>query len=187
MQYKGKVSGTLYYSDKQPQAFVDIPVEFDMVPETVDIKIKMLTSIAQMPSKAYPGDACFDIYADIKQGVEGDSVEDTITIPPHSTVKIPTGFATEIPEMFWCPIYARSGTATKRYLRPAQGTAVIDSGYRGEWFIPLHNDSDTEQVVTHGERIAQFCVQRVYYTTLTQVAELSDSVRGEGGFNSSGV
>lgn len=184
MQYKGRVSGTFYYTDKNPEVFSGIPVEFDMDPNAVDIKVKLLTSTAQMPTKAYMGDACFDIYADILNGEENGEKE--IKIPAHGTVKVHTGLATEIPEMYWCPIYARSGTATNRSLRPAQGTAVIDSGYRGEWLIPLHNDSDEEQVVTHGERIAQFCVQRVYYTTLTQVGELSESQRGKGGFNSSG-
>lgn len=102
----------------------------------------------EMPTRAHVGDACFDLRAHIPDvsfhewngGVE---VKETkgIKIRPGETVMVPTGIATEIPAGFFAPIFARSGLASKQGLRPAQGTCVIDSGYRGEWMIPLHNDS----------------------------------------------
>ena len=186
MRYKGKVTGTLYSTEQSPVNFTDIPVDFDMLEDAVDIKIKLLTSTAQIPTKANPGDACFDIYADVLQGQESDGENDKQTIPAHETVMVHTGFATEIPEWWFCPVYARSGLASKQGLRPANCTGIIDSGYRGEWLVALHNDTNEAKTIQHGDRVAQFGVQRVYYTQLTQVGELSDSQRGEGGFGSSG-
>lgn len=150
----------------------------------LNLKIKRISNAVPMPSKAHIDDACFDIYADLSNMELG--FKDCLTIQPHTTVKIPTGFATEIPNGYWGAVFARSGKATKQGLRPAQGVPVIDENYRGEWIIPLHNDSDKIQTVVHGERIAQFTLLPYPEIELTEVTELSDTDRGESGFGSSG-
>lgn len=144
----------------------------------IDVLVKRLTKTAKMPTKAHATDACFDIYADL--GI------DKIEIKPHTTKKIKTGLAMAIPEGYYAPIYARSGVATKRFLRLAQGTAIIDCDYRGEWLIPIHNDGEQVEIVENGERICQFDIQKVYPTQLIEVDELNSTDRGTGGFGSSG-
>ena len=150
----------------------------------LSINIKLLTDQAKMPEKAHADDACFDIYSDFTNLNLG--LEDVLSVPPHTTVKVPTGFATEIPHGYWCPIYARSGIATKEGLRLAQGVAVIDENYRGEWMIPIHNDTDQMRYIRHNERIAQFNLMENFNPTLNVVDSLSDTDRGVGGFGSSG-
>lgn len=167
------------------QEYVNIPFELINAEfEPIELKIKLLTNTAKMPTKVHDTDACFDIYADLLEGNENGATSKMIM--PHETVMIPTGFATAIPTGWWAPIYARSGVATKRGLRLAQGTAVIDSDYRGQWFIPLHLDFDKPQIIEHGERICQFHLQTNYPTALIQVEDLDETERGEGGFSSSG-
>ena len=158
----------------------------------LELKIKRLSKTATIPTKAHPTDACFDLYADIgyttAQYVDGlREVPDSIIIRPHETVKIHTGIATNIPHGYWGAVFARSGLATKQGLRPAQGVPVIDEPYTGEWLIPLHNDTDEDKIVHHGDRIAQFMLLPWYETTITEVDELEATDRGSGGFGSSGV
>lgn len=152
----------------------------------IDVKIKQLYDNVILPKKAHEDDACFDIYAHIPVGNINVSEGKTLIIEPHQTLFIQTGFATEIPEGYCAFIFARSGVASKRYLRPAQGVPVIDAGYRGEWLIPLHNDSNIRQYIMDCERIAQFMIVPVLQTNLIPVENLSDSDRGNGGFGSSG-
>ena len=169
----------------------------------LNLKIQRLTETAKLPAKAHSTDACFDIYADIpdeeynynhesNDPIRGFSfietkVEKGLPIFPHQTVLIPTCFATEIPHGFWGAIFARSGLASKQGLRPAQGGPVIEEPYRGQWMIPLHNDSEETRIIHHGDRICQFMLLPYYDTTLTEVNNLSESERGEGGFGSTGV
>lgn len=165
----------------------------------LNLKIKLLTDTAKLPQKSHPADACFDIYADIpneeysyvyrvsSSGSQSIKKTKGVVIQPHQTVLIPTGFATEIPHGFWGAIFARSGLASKQGLRPAQGVPVIDEPYRGQWMIPLHNDSEETRIVHHGDRICQFMLLPYFDTTLTEVDNLSETDRGEGGFGSSGV
>ena len=172
--------------------------------DMLNLKIKLLTDTAKLPQKSHPNDACFDIYADIPNetyeykeeernlfgGFSMFSISKTgkgMAIKPHQTVLIPTGFATEIPHGFWGAIFARSGLASKQGLRPAQGVPVIDEPYRGQWRIPLHNDSEETRIIHHGDRICQFMLLPYFDTTLTEVDNLSETDRGEGGFGSSGV
>lgn len=157
----------------------------------INVKIKRLSETAKIPTKAHESDAAFDIYADIQDtfvpfGKSIDESEKGIKVMPGQTVKVHTGFSTEIPIGYWGAIYARSGLATKQGLRPANCVAVIDAEYRGEWLIPLHNDSSDVQIIHHGDRIAQFMLAPVIETSFEEVSELSDSDRGEGGFGSSG-
>lgn len=158
----------------------------------LELKIKRLSETATIPTKAHPTDACFDLYADIgyttARYVDGvRKVPDSITIRPHETVKIRTGIATNIPHGYWGAVFARSGLATKQGLRPAQGVPVIDEPYTGEWLIPMHNDTDEDKIVHHGDRIAQFMLLPWYETAITEVDELEATDRGSGGFGSSGV
>lgn len=151
----------------------------------IDVKIKPLYNDAILPKKAHSDDACFDIYSYIPV-CNVNFPAPTLVIEPHQTLLIQTGFATEIPEGYCALIFARSGLASKRGLRPAQGVPVVDAGYRGEWLIPLHNESNESQIVESGERIAQFMIVPVLDTNLIQVFELNNSERGNGGFGSSG-
>lgn len=142
------------------------------------IKFKKLTNTATVPTKAHSEDACHDLYADEPDGV---------VIPPHQTVKIHTGIAMEIPTGYWGAILARSGIATNRGLRPANCTGVVDSNYRGEIIVALHNDTGMEQSIEHGERIAQFCLMPQFNIQFVEVEELDYTNRGSGGFGSSGT
>lgn len=143
----------------------------------LELKLKRLTDTAIIPTKAHEMDACFDIYADINED---------ITINPYETVKVHTGFATNIPHGYWGAIFARSGLASKQGLRPAQGVPVIDEPYTGEWLIPLHNDGEKTQTIHYGDRIAQFMLLPWYVTNIVEVDELTQTDRGEGGFGSTG-
>lgn len=149
----------------------------------LELKIKRLSETATLPKKAHPTDACFDIYADALS-FRSDG---KITIAPHETVKIPTGFATNIPHGYWGAVFARSGLATKEGLRPANCVAVIDEPYTGQWLIPLHNDTNEAKIIHHSDRIAQFTLLPYFDTILTEVNELDDTERGSGGFGSTGV
>lgn len=147
----------------------------------IDVKIKMLQSYATMPTKAHETDACFDLYAPT-----GDRKGDFFWVPAHGTVMIDLGFATEIPKGYFAAVFPRSGIASKKHLRNSNCVGVIDADYRGTWKVPLHNDSDQDQMVSYGDRIAQFCILPVLETNLTLVDSLEDTDRGEGGFGSSG-
>ena len=114
-------------------------------------------------------------------------IDQAISIPPHTTIKVPTGLAIELPENTVGLIYARSGMATKKHLAPANKVGVIDADYRGEIIVALHNHSEEAQTIEVGERIAQLVVAPFYHVEFEEVDELSDTVRGEGGFGSTGT
>ena len=114
-------------------------------------------------------------------------IDQAISIPPHTTIKVPTGLAIELPENTVGLIYARSGMATKRHLAPANKLGVIDADYRGEIIVALHNHSEEAQTIEVGERIAQLVVAPFYHVEFEEVDELSETVRGEGGFGSTGT
>lgn len=141
------------------------------------IKIKKLTDTAKTPTRGSEHAAGYDMYADVKEDVQ---------IKPHETVKIGTGLAMEIPDGYFGAIFARSGFATKEGLRPANCVGVCDSDYRGEYIVVIHNDSEETRTITAGERIAQLVVMPYLPVTFDEVAELTDTNRGEGGFGSTG-
>ena len=148
----------------------------------IDLRIKKVSPTCTLPTKAHEADACFDIYADL-----GEDEKKIITINPHETVMIGTGFATQIPKGWWAPIFARSGLSWKKGLRPVQGVPVIDAGYRGEWKVALHNDLNVPQTIGNQERIAQFTLLEYPKINLIPVDNFEDETdRGEGGFGSSG-
>lgn len=141
------------------------------------IKIKKLTDTAKTPTRGSEYAAGYDLYADVKEDVQ---------IKPHETAKIGTGLAMEIPDGYFGAIFARSGLAAKEGLRPANCVGVCDSDYRGEYIVAIHNDSEETRTITAGERIAQLVVMPYLPVTFDEVAELTDTNRGEGGFGSTG-
>lgn len=146
--------------------------------ELTDIKIKKLNDLAVTPTRGSDQAAGADLYA---------ASSYAITIEPHQTVKIGTGLAMELPEGTAGLIFARSGLATKRGLAPANKVGLIDSDYRGEYIVALHNHSDEPQTIEPQERIAQLVVIPYLKTNFIEVDELSDTERGEGGFGSTGT
>lgn len=143
----------------------------------MNIKIKRLSEEATIPTRGSEYSAGYDLYANI---------EKPVSIKPHETVKIGTGWAIEIPDGYFGAIFARSGLATKEGLRPANCTGVCDSDYRGEYIVAIHNDSDVVREIIPHERIAQLVVIPYLYVDFKETNELSDTSRGEGGFGSTG-
>lgn len=109
-----------------------------------------------------------------------------VTIAPGQTVFIPIGIAMEVPKGCAGLVFARSSMGAKRGLAPANKVGVIDSDYRGEFFVALHNHGTAPQTVKHGERIAQLLITPVFTPGFVEVTELSDTERGNGGFGSTG-
>lgn len=141
------------------------------------IRIKKLREDAVVPTYGSPYAAGADLYA---------CLEEEQVVSPGQTVMIHTGIAMEIPEGYAGLIFARSGLASKRGLAPANKVGVVDSDYRGEFMIALHNHSDVPQTVLPGERIAQMVITPVLTAEFLQVEELEETQRGSGGFGSTG-
>ena len=142
------------------------------------VKIKKLNGNATIPTYGSPYAAGADLYACI------DGAED---IRPSETKLIKTGLAIELPIGYAAFIYARSGLASKRGLAPANKVGVVDCDYRGEIMVALHNHSDKIQSIEPGERIAQMVIAPYITAEFEESEELSDTVRGEGGFGSTGT
>lgn len=159
-------------------------------PHNVDaLYIKKLYSDAIVPTKGTSYSAGFDLYAhNIKDVIENKDYTDFkyFTIRPNETVKVGTGIALEIPEKCFGGIFARSGLATKQGLRPSNCVGVIDSDYRGEIIVALHNDSDKPQQINFGDRIAQLVLIPYLLSYVQLVDDLSETDRGNGGFGSTG-
>ena len=143
----------------------------------MEVRIKKLRADAVVPTYGSEFSAGADLYA---------CEESTVTIAPHETVLVHTGLSFEIPEGYGGFIYARSGLATKKGLAPANKVGVIDADYRGEVMVSLHNHTDTPQSVEPGERVAQMVIAPFLKAEFTVAEELSDTVRGAGGFGSTG-
>lgn len=141
------------------------------------IRVKRLRENAIMPTYGSAEAAGADLYA---------CLSEPMTIQPGESVFIPTGLAMELPVGFAGLIYARSGLACKRGLAPANKVGVVDSDYRGEFMIVLHNHGSVAQTVEHGERIAQLVITPVFTPGFTEVEELTDTERSGGGFGSTG-
>lgn len=144
------------------------------------INIKKLQDNAVIPARGSGSAAGCDLYACSNH--RGGCV-----IQPHQTVKVNTGIAVEIPEGYFGAVFARSGLASKKGLRPANCVGVIDSDYRGEILVALHNDTDTKQIFADGERIAQLVIMPYLPVEFCEVDELSETERGAGGFGSTGT
>lgn len=142
------------------------------------VNVKRLSNTAILPTHGSQYSAGYDLYADIKE---------PIMIAPHTCEKISTGLSIQIPEGFFGGIFARSGTATKKNLRPANCVGVCDSDYTGPYIVALTNDSDIPQTIEPQERIAQLVVLPFLSIDFNEVDELEETERGAGGFGSTGV
>lgn len=141
------------------------------------INIKKLNENAIIPTRGSNDAAGYDLYA---------CISSPIIVTPHSTAKIGTGLAIEIPSGYFGAVFARSGLATKEGLRPGNCVGVCDSDYRGEYIVALHNDTDIPRTITPSERIAQLVVMPYLPVEFKEADELSDTARGDGGFGSTG-
>lgn len=141
------------------------------------LKIKKLDERAIIPTYGTEYSAGADLY-----NMGGEAV----SVAPGETVLIHTGLSIEIPEGYCGLIFARSGLATKRGLAPANKVGVVDSDYRGEWMVALHNHSDKTATVEGGERVAQMVVVPYLKAEFELADELSETERGAGGFGSTG-
>ncbi len=142
-----------------------------------DVNIKKLNENAVIPTYGTEYAAGADLYA---------CMEEAVTILPGETHFVKTGIAMEVPVGYAGLIYARSGLACKKGLAPANKVGVIDSDYRGEIMVALHNHSKDAVTVENGERIAQLVITPYITAAFNVVDELEDTVRGEGGFGSTG-
>ena len=141
------------------------------------IPVKILREGAILPTYGSAEAAGADLYA---------CLETPVTIAPGETAFIPTGIAMAVPHGCAGLIYARSGMACKRGLAPANKVGVIDSDYRGEILVALHNHGASAQTISHAERIAQMLITPVLTPEYEVVQELSDTARNAGGFGSTG-
>ncbi len=144
----------------------------------MEVKIKKICENATLPKYATEFSAGADLCACC---CDGD-----VEIRPGETVLIRTGLAMEIPVGYAGMIFARSGLASKRGLAPANKVGVVDADYRGEVMVALHNHSKDPQVIAHGERIAQLVVMPFLAASFVETESLEETVRGAGGFGSTG-
>ena len=142
-----------------------------------EVKVKKLRDNARLPVYGTAWSAGADL---------GAWLDGAVTLEPGETRLISIGISMEIPEGYAGLVFARSGLATKRSLAPANKVGVIDSDYRGEFFVPLHNHGAVPQTIEDGERIAQMILTPYLTAKFVEASELSDTVRGEGGFGSTG-
>ncbi|MGN0798035.1 MAG: dUTP diphosphatase [Christensenellales bacterium] len=145
--------------------------------EKVRVKIKKLFSDAVVPTYGTNNSAGADLYAYLDKSEE---------IKPGESKFISTGVCMEIPEGLVGLVYARSGLACKQGLAPANKVGVIDSDYRGEVKVVLHNHSSETRVVENGQRIAQIVFAPYVFGDFEVVDQLQDTARGEGSFGSTG-
>ncbi len=142
------------------------------------MKVKKLDPRAKLPTYGTEYAAGADLYVCLSEAV---------TILPGETKLLPTGLAIAVPHGYAGLIFARSGMATKRGLAPANKVGVVDSDYRGPLLVALHNHGTAPQIVEHGERVAQLAIMPVMMPEMELVEELDETVRGEGGFGSTGT
>ena len=141
------------------------------------VQVKKLKPNAVLPTYGSEFSAGADLYA---------CLDSAVKIPAGETLLIPTGLSMEIPEGFAGLIYARSGLASKKGLAPANKVGVVDADYRGEVMVALHNHSKVDAEILSSERIAQLVIAPFLKADFKAVDELSETVRGTGGFGSTG-
>lgn len=146
--------------------------------DNMELKIKKLKDNAKIPKRATNGSAGMDLYA---------CIDSSVTLAPGQLAMIPTGIAIELPDNTCAAfLYARSGLGVKHGICLSNGVGVIDSDYRGEVCVGLCNVSDKPYEIVPDERVAQMVIAPVLTPDIVEVAELSDTARGEGGFGSTG-
>ena len=144
----------------------------------MSVKIVKLRENAIVPTRGSEYAAGYDLSAAIDKDIE---------IKPGTCSKVGTGLAITPPEGYFGAIYARSGMATKRGLRPANCTGVCDEDYTGEYIVALYNDSDEIQVIHPGDRIAQLVFLPYISVDFEEVSNLDETERGDGGFGHTGI
>ncbi len=144
---------------------------------SANVSIKKLDPKAIIPTYGSEYAAGADLYA---------CIDETVSFEPGETKLIKTGLAMEIPAGYAGLIYARSGLASKKGLAPANKVGVVDADYRGEVMVALHNHSTITASIEPQERIAQLVITPYLTALFQETDELSDTVRGEGGFGSTG-
>lgn len=144
---------------------------------SLTVNIKKLKENAVIPTYGSANAAGADLYA---------CIDEPLTLAPAQTVLVPTGLAMELPEGYAGLIYARSGLASKKGLAPANKVGVIDSDYRGEIMVALHNHSASDATIEPQERIAQLVITPYIMGVFQTTDDLSDTARGAGGFGSTG-
>jgi dUTP pyrophosphatase len=143
----------------------------------MNIKYKVLNELAKVPTRGSEYAAGYDLYA---------ATDEPMNILAHTTQLVKTGLAFELPDGYFGAIFARSGLASKKGLRPANCVGVVDSDYRGEVMVALHNDTDNDVAIDANERIAQLVLIPYVNMTFEEAEELDATTRGEGGFGSTG-
>ena len=143
----------------------------------MEVKIKKMKENAIIPTRGSEKAAGYDLYA---------CCEDTVIIEPYKTKKIGTGLAIQPPEGYFGAIFARSGLATKKGLRPANCVGVCDEDYTGEYIVALHNDSSSIWAINSGDRIAQLVFLPYVDVSFYETDNLGNTERGDGGFGSTG-
>lgn len=154
----------------------------------VQVKIKVLPG-GHMPKKQTDGAAAWDCYARIKaEGQYGNTTSGRISISIGAAgIKIPLGFAMELPDGYHAEIIPRSSMGTKSPLRISNSVGIIDSDYRGEVCMIFDNNNDyVAWLIRNGERIAQMIIVKDPEVELVEAEELSETERGAGGFGSTG-
>ena len=144
----------------------------------MEILVKKLRPRAKLPTRGSAAAAGYDLYA---------CLEESVTIPPHATVPVGTGLSMAFEEGWFAAVFARSGLAMKKGLRPANCVGVCDADYRGEYIVALHNDSEEPRTVEPGERIAQMILLPCRELDFRETEDLPETARGAGGFGSTGM
>jgi len=146
------------------------------MPAQPEVLLTVLDEAARVPAYAHPGDAGADLVTTTD-----------VVLRPFERATVPTGIAIALPEGYVALVHPRSGLAARHGLTIVNSPGTVDAGYRGEIRVTLYNSDPTETIsLARGDRIAQMVVQEVAHATFRQVESLPDSVRGEGGFGSSG-
>lgn len=144
----------------------------------MEVKVKKLYEDSIVPTFANEYAAGADLYAHL---------DASVTLQPLERAMIGTGVAVEIPEGYWGAVHIRSGIAAKHGIMLANSVGVVDSDYRGQIYACVINMSNTTYTFESGDRIAQLVIRKQEKVSLTPIEELSDTVRAEGGFGSTGV
>ena len=144
----------------------------------IKVPIKKLRPEASIPERGSAGSAGYDLCACTGRG--------SVTITPHATEMIGTGLSIAVPEGYFGAVFARSGLSVREGLRPANCVGVCDSDYRGEYIVPLYNDSDTPKTVRDGDRIAQLVIVPFLAVDFDESQPPDETERGAGGFGSTG-
>ncbi len=171
---------------------VSVPVGMEFVPFNVapQLKVKRIYPDTQLPKYQTAGAACFDLYAHISGDEDSEFFclrDKTYRLQPGHCASFSVGFSCEVPENFALMIYSRSGHGFEYGIRLANCTGVVDSDFRGEVRVALYNSGGNHFYVKDGDRIAQAMLIPAPQVDLIEVDELSETVRGTGGFGSTGA